>query len=112
MKNLKIIFAAIFLCGHFAVNAQSNEGTFWNPNPPNYDVKHAFEIESIVPLFFYGGCHFAVGYRYEKFRVRFSVIDGGTFDVEGFGLNNSSPEFRRYYKPGTGIFLGYKFGKI
>jgi len=62
-------------------------------------------------MFFTGGYHFAAGYRYEKFRVRFSVINGGDYDAEPAGVNNSSDEFKRYYKTSPGIFLGYNVWK-
>ena len=34
---------------------------------PFYDVKQAIEVKRFVPMFFTGGYHFAVGYRY---RIR------------------------------------------
>ncbi|MBF0576370.1 hypothetical protein [Dysgonomonas sp. GY617] len=79
--------------------------------PRSYEVKQAFEVESLVPMFFTGGYHFAVGYRYEKFRVRVSVINGGTYDAETAGINNNPTEFKRFYKTSPGIFLGYNVWK-
>jgi hypothetical protein len=40
-------------------NAQSDstKATFWKPIPRNYEVKQALEIESLFPMFFYGGWH-------------------------------------------------------
>ncbi len=73
----------------------------------HYEVKNAFEVESLVPMFITGGYHFAIGYRYEKFRVRVSVINGGNYDAEPAGVNNSSATFKRYYKTSPGFFLGY-----
>jgi len=89
--------------------AQTNsiKGTFWKPLPPSYEAKHAIEVESLFPMFFYGGYHVGVGYRYNKFRVRVSVINGGSYDAEPAGINNSSPDFYRYYKTSPGFFLGY-----
>lgn len=75
--------------------------------PRNYKVKQAFEVESLVPMFFTGGYHFSIGYRYGKFRVRASVIDGGTYNAETAGINNHSDGFKRFYKTSPGIFLGY-----
>lgn len=71
------------------------------------DVKSAVEFESLVPMFVSGGFHFGLGYRLDKFRVRLSVINGGSYDAEKAGINNSSGEFKRYYKTSPGVFLGY-----
>jgi len=73
----------------------------------SYDVKSAIEVESLVPMFLTGGFHIGVGYRYERFRVRLSVIHGGSYDAETAGVNNSSADFKRYYKTSPGLFLGY-----
>ena len=73
----------------------------------SYEVKSAVEVESLVPMFLTGGYHFAVGYRYERFRVRLSVINGGSYDAETAGINNSSADFKRFYKTSPGLFLGY-----
>lgn len=70
------IFAILFfwICFHCTAQTDTCKSTFWHPNPPAYEVKQALEVESLFPMFFYGGYHFAVGYRYKKFRVR--VING------------------------------------
>jgi len=73
----------------------------------SYEVKSAIEVESLVPMFLTGGYHFAVGYRYERFRVRVSIINGGSYDAETAGVNNSSSDFKRFYKTSPGLFLGY-----
>ena len=73
----------------------------------SYEVKSAIEVESLVPMFLTGGYHFAVGYRYKRFRVRVSVINGGSYDAETAGINNSSASFKRFYKTSPGLFLGY-----
>jgi hypothetical protein len=39
------------------------------------------------------------------------VINGGTYDAETAGINNSSNNFKRYYKTSPGIFLGYNVWK-
>lgn len=70
-------------------------------------ARQAVEVESLFPMFFTGGYHFGVGYRYDRFRLRVSVIDGGTYDAEPAGLDNSSGGFERRYRPSPGIFLGY-----
>jgi len=62
-------------------------------------------------MFLTGGYHVGLGYRYEKFRVRVSVINGGTYDCESAGTKNSSPEFKRFYKTSPGLFLGYNIWK-
>lgn len=79
--------------------------------PRSYEVKQAFEVESLVPMFFTGGYHFAVGYRYDRFRIRASVINGGTYNAETAGINNNSDNFKRFYKTSPGIFLGYNVWK-
>jgi len=68
-KQMFLFVALIFLTITSSAQSDSTGGTFWNPNPRNYDVKQAFEIESLVPMFFTGGYHFAVGYRYEVARI-------------------------------------------
>ncbi len=92
-----------------SIHAQpdSTKGTFFKPIPRNYEAKHAFEVESLFPMFITGGYHFGLGYRYDKFRFRVSVINGGTYDAEPAGTKNSSPDFKRYYKTSPGFFLGY-----
>ncbi len=84
---------------------------FFKPNTRNYSVTNAVEVESLFPMFFYGGYHLGVGYRYQKIRVRVSVINGGTYDAEPAGVSNHSAQFKRFYKPSPGIFLGYNFWK-
>ncbi|MFD2935172.1 hypothetical protein [Spirosoma flavum] len=74
-------------------------------------MKKALEVESLVPMFFTGGYHVGVGYRYHKFRVRVSVINGGTYNAETVGINNSSPAFKRFYNTSPGIFYGYNVWK-
>lgn len=108
MKKGIISLIALFLPVTCAI-AQTN--TFWHPNPPNYEVKQAIEVESLVPMFFTGGYHFAVGYRYKKFRLRASIINGGTYNAEPAGINNSSANFKRYYDTSPGIFYGYNVWK-
>ena len=73
----------------------------------SYEVKSAIEVESLVPMFLTGGYHIAVGYRYDRFRVRFSIINGGTYNAETAGVNNSSADFKRFYRTSPGLFLGY-----
>ncbi|QBN17738.1 hypothetical protein [Flavobacterium nackdongense] len=92
--------------GVFA-QTDSIKGTFWKPVPRMYEAKQAVEVESLFPMFFSGGYHVGVGYRYEKFRFRLSLINGGTYDAEPAGTKNSSPEFKRYYKTSPGFFFGY-----
>ena len=75
------------------------------------NIRQALEVESLFPMFFSGGFHIGMGYRYNDFRVRASVINGGNFDAENSGLRNSSEEFKRYYKTSPGIFIGYNVWK-
>ncbi len=112
MKKYSIIILVFFLTT-IGVIAQTDSagGTFWKPEPRNYNVKQALEFESLVPMFITGGFHLGACYRYEKFRVRVSVINGGTYDAESAGLKNSSADFKRYYKTSPGIFFGYNIWK-
>ncbi|MCU0362612.1 MAG: hypothetical protein MUE32_04585 [Bacteroidales bacterium] len=112
MKTKLFLVAAISLMAT-TIQAQpdSTKGTFLKPLPRNYQVKQALEVESLFPMFFTGGYHVGLGYRYEKVRVRVSVINGGTYDCEPAGTENSSPEFKRYYKTSPGLFLGYNIWK-
>jgi hypothetical protein len=108
MKNLLLIS---LLFASATVMAQDGEGTFLKPAPANYQVKQAIEVESLFPMFFYGGYHLGAGYRYNKWRVRISVINSGTYDVESAGVSNNSTDFKRFYKTSPGIFLGYNVWK-
>ncbi len=109
----KLFLVAAFIIIATTIQAQSDstKGSFFNPIPRNYEVKQAFEVESLFPMFITGGYHVGLGYRYDKFRVRVSLINGGTYDAEPAGTKNSSPEFKRYYKTSPGLFLGYNVWK-
>lgn len=85
--------------------------TFAQEKNHSYDVQQALEVESLAPMFVTGGYHIGVGYRYKKFRVRASVINGGNYNAETVGINNSAKEFKRYYKTSPGIFFGYNVWK-
>lgn len=112
MKKYAILFAILSLATtDLLAQTDPSPGTFWKPNPRRYTVKQALEVESLVPMFLFGGYHVAVGYRYKKFRVRASVINGGTYNAETVGLKNSSPAFKRFYNTSPGIFLGYNVWK-
>jgi hypothetical protein len=102
MMLLYIITASIWGQTNTSEKRNSNEVT-----KSSYNVNQAFEIESLVPMFFTGGYHLCIGYRYEKVRIRVSVINGGTYDAEPAGLKNSSSDFKRYYRTSPGVFLGY-----
>ena len=108
MKTKFILVAAfIVIATTIQAQSESTKGTFFKPIPPNYEVKQALEVESLFPMFITGGYHVGLGYRYDRFRVRVSVINGGSYDAEPAGIDNSSPEFKRYYKTSPGLFLGY-----
>ncbi|EOR96676.1 hypothetical protein ADIARSV_0099 [Arcticibacter svalbardensis MN12-7] len=108
-----IAFIIIIATMTLQLKAQSDllKSTFLKPNPRNYIVKQAFEVESLFPMFLTGGYHFALGYRYEKFRFRASVINGGDYDAEPAGLKNKKGDFKRFYKTSPGFFLGYNVWK-
>ena len=97
----------LLLLSASAIGQKEAESSLFRPIPANYEVKQAIEVESLFPMFFTGGYHFGLGYRYKKFRVRVSVINGGSYDAEPAGISNSSNDFKRYYKTSPGFFLGY-----
>ena len=86
------------------------KGTFFKRNPRNYEVKHAFEVESLVPMFFTGGYHVGVGYRYEHLRFRVSVINGGSYNAD-ITVGEVNDGYKRYYTTSPGFFLGYNVWK-
>lgn len=105
MKNKLFLVATILSVVSYS--AQESEFKI----SKKYEIKHAVEVESLFPMFFTGGFHVAAGYRYEKFRIRASIINGGDYSAEKAGVNNSSDDFKRYYKTSPGIFLGYNVWK-
>jgi hypothetical protein len=112
MKKQTLLFVALVFAA-VTISAQSGPagGTFWKPNPPNYEVKQALEVESLIPMFFTGGYHFGVGYRYGKFRVRVSVINGGTYNADQQAVSGIVDGYKRYYTTSPGFFLGYNVWK-
>lgn len=108
----KLVILSIVLClSVIQLFAQTDSLPTSKSKLHNYEVKQAFEVESLVPMFLTGGYHFAVCYRYDKFRFRASVINGGNYDAEPAGLKNSKADFKRYYQPSPGFFLGYNVWK-
>jgi len=110
-KQIVLIVALVFVATTISAQSDSTSGTFWKPNPRNYNVKQAFEIESLFPMFFYGGWHVGLGYRYEKFRLRVSVINGGDYNADVQSLDGPIDGYKRYYTTSPGIFLGYNVWK-
>ena len=82
MKRLFFISIALLLLVQ-QMNAQNNHSTDSQvaTAQPNYKVQQALEIESLFPMFFTGGYHLGLCYRYQKFRIRASVINGGSYDA-------------------------------
>lgn len=109
-KFSKLLLLSSFLL-LFVSSLSAQSGSFWFPKPANYEIKQAFEIESLVPMFFFGGYHFGVGYRYEKFRIRASIINGGSYNVDGQAVGKVDKGYERYYTTSPGIFLGYNLWK-
>ena len=105
----KVGFLIVFLSSQIYSQSSDSTSSFWHILSQNKSqVETAFEVESLFPMFFYGGYHLGIGYRFSSFRVRVSVIKGGTYNAEPYGVNNASNNFERYYaKPGFGIFFGY-----
>ena len=93
----QIVFIVVLACLATRLSAQSDsaKGTFWKPNPRNYEVKQALEVESLVPMFFTGGYHVGIGYRYDKFRVRVSVINGGTYNADMQAVSGTVEGYKR-----------------
>ncbi len=106
-KQIFILSVLVLSTTSIFAQIDSIKGSFWNPIPHMYEAKQAIEVESLFPMFITGGYHVGLGYRYNNFRVRVSVINGGTYDAESAGTKNSSPDFKRYYKTSPGLFLGY-----
>jgi len=106
-KQILILSMLVMSASSIFAQSDSIKSTFLKPVPRMYEAKQALEVESLFPMFFSGGYHLGVGYRYNKFRIRVSVINGGSYDAEPAGINNSSPEFKRYYKTSPGFFFGY-----
>jgi hypothetical protein len=106
-----LLVASLLMTTRAFAQIDTTDGTFLHPIPASYAVKQAFEVESLVPIFFMGGYHAALGYRYRKFRFRISVLNGGRLNTERIGISNSSPEFKRYYKTSPGFSFGYNLYK-
>lgn len=110
-KQFVFILALIGAATTISAQSGSAGGTFLNPDPRNYEVRQALEVESLVPMFFTGGYHFGVGYRYDKFRVRVSVINGGTYNADLQAVSGTVDGYKRYYTTSPGFFLGYNVWK-
>jgi hypothetical protein len=110
-KQIFLFVAMVTLATTISAQSDTTGETFWKPKPRNYEVKQAFEIESLVPMFFTGGYHFALGYRYEKFRFRASVINGGAYNADAQAVGDVDEGYKRYYTTSPGFFLGYNVWK-
>ena len=108
-KQIFLLVAIVFLATTLTAQSDTIKSSFWKPNPRNYEVKQAFEVESLVPMFLTGGYHFGVGYRYHNFRLRASIINGGTYNVDVQAVSGVVNGYKRYYTTSPGIFLGYNF---
>lgn len=113
IRNLFVLalWSSILTFPQIGFGQSDTEGTFLQPNPPNYKVKQAIEIESLFPMFFYGGWHVGVGYRYEKFRLRLSIINGGDYNADTQSIDGTINGYERYYTTSPGIFFGYNLWK-
>jgi hypothetical protein len=110
-KQIIFIVALVCIATTISAHPDSTGGTFWKPNPRNYEVKQALEVESLVPMFFTGGYHFGVGYRFNKFRVRVSVINGGSYNADNQAVGTTDEGYKRYYTTSPGFFFGYNVWK-
>lgn len=103
----KFVILSMYFC-LFASSARSQQDTTAaQPSVCHFQVKQAFEAESLFPMFLTGGYHIGLGYRYKHWRLRVSVINGGSYNAEPAGLKNNKEDFKRYYKTSPGVFLGY-----
>ncbi|MBB3187901.1 hypothetical protein [Microbacter margulisiae] len=109
MKKRFFLFVCLFLASVslFAQRDSLLVKPVAESTPKTYEVKSAIEVESLVPMFLTGGFHFCIGYRFYRFRIRLSVINGGHYDAEPAGIKNSSNDFKRFYKTSPGVFFGY-----
>jgi hypothetical protein len=97
---LLMLFSSLFA-------QKDSSSTFWKPSPPNYEVKHALEVEAVPFVYLSEGYHISLGYRYKKFRFRVSAINAGTFNSE-----TKNNQFERFETRGTfGFFAGYNIWK-
>lgn len=115
MKKSIILFLVFVALNLIAANLSAQTDTIFNvkktERASNNQVRQAIEIESLVPMFFTGGYHYALCYRYHQFRIRASVINGGHYDAEPAGVKNATADFKRYYKTSPGVFVGYNVWK-
>lgn len=111
LKKLLLITAGFIMLSSLLAQTDSIRCLSSDSETKTYNVKQACEIESLFPMFITGGFHAGLGYRYEKIRVRVSVINGGDYDAEPAGTENSSGDFKRFYKTSPGLFLGYNIWK-
>ena len=82
MKKTTLVFLTFILVAFMSkAQTDSTNDVFSKPCPRSYEVKQAWEIEGLVPMFITGGFHVAVCYWYEKFRFRVSIINGGDYDA-------------------------------
>jgi len=101
-----ILTITFYLFSLFLLGQEPTSTTFFKPYPENFAVKHAVEIEGIVPVYFTGGYSVGLGYRYKKVRLRANVLNGGTFNIENTGIENSATTFKRFYLTAPSIYLG------
>ncbi|MBP1618934.1 MAG: hypothetical protein H6Q14_2761 [Bacteroidetes bacterium] len=111
MKRKAILFVLCTLAGVQVFSQETaRDSSSLHPSECHFKGKQALEVESLFPMFITGGFHLGVGYRLDKFRIRASVINGGSYNAEEAGVNHS-PDFKRHYKTSPGIFLGYNVWK-
>ncbi len=55
-KHLFLFVALVTFATTISAQSDTTRGTFLKPKPRNYEVKHAIEIESLVPMFSLAGC--------------------------------------------------------
>jgi hypothetical protein len=110
-KQIFLFVVLVSLVSTILAQSDSAGRTFWKPIPRNYEVNQAVEIESLFPMYFYGGYHVGVGYRYKNFRIRASVINGGSYNADIQAIGDIDEGYKRYYTTSPGVFLGYNVWK-
>jgi len=88
MKKITLLLACLLIVVPQIFAQTTTEQQPAEQKQKSYDVNQALEVESLFPMFLTGGFHVGVGYRYKKFRVRASVINGGSYNAETAGVDN------------------------
>lgn len=104
-----MVAAFIIIATTIQAQSDSTKGSFLKPIPRNYEVKQAFEAESLFPMFFTGGYHVGLGYNVWKNLEVYTFLELHTFEIEqastGLKQNIHSTDF------GGAISYQFFFGR-